>query len=197
MEGSESSVSPGARPAACTSRRLLCRASLGVRDTYAAPPRAKSRRRDRQRRGIKGPLQRRRGGPSHPRGGARCYRTEACGCRTPASTASGPRDAERHTGGGSARQQQASFGPRHTDGASKQPVAQRNGDEPPPSRAYARRSPVPERTCPTRRRRRAASTNPDAPRRRRSFSWCRTSCTACRPSMTSASRARMARGARS
>ncbi len=39
----------------------------------------------------------------------RTYSTAA----TPASAASGPRDAERHTAGGSARQQHASLGPRH------------------------------------------------------------------------------------
>ena len=55
------------------------------------------------------------------------------------------------------------------DLAPSQPVARRNGDGPHPSRAYARRSPVPERTCPTRRRRRVASTNPSAPKRRHSF----------------------------
>lgn len=93
-----------------------------------------------------------------------------------------------------ARLQQASLGPRHANVASKQPVAPRSGDGPQPSRRYARRSPVPERACPTRRRRRVASTHPGAPRRRRSFGWYRTICTACRRSTTSASRASTARG---
>ncbi len=88
---------------------------------------------------------------------------------TPASAASGPPDAERDAGGGSARQQQASLGQRRSHGASKRPVAQRKGDSPRPRRAYARRSAVPERACPTRRPRRAASTHPDGPRHHRSF----------------------------
>ena len=44
---------------------------------------------------------------------------------------------------------------------------------------------------------RATSTNDDARRPRRWFDWCRTICTACRRSTTSASRASMTRGARS
>ena len=95
-----------------------------------------------------------------------------------------------------ARLQQASLGRRHVYVASKQPIAQRNGDGPQPSRPYARRSPFPERACPTRRRRRMASTSPDARRRRRCFGWCRIICTACRRSTTTASRASAATRAR-
>ena len=95
-----------------------------------------------------------------------------------------------------ARLQQASLGPRQADGASKQPVAQRNGDRRRVQWAYARRSPVPERACPTRPRRRVASTNPDARRRHRSIGWCRTTCIACRRSTTSDSPASTARGVR-
>ena len=61
-------------------------------------------------------------------------------------------------------------------------------------RAYARRSRPSERRWPTRRRRHAAPTSPDARRPRRSFGWCRTICTACRRSTTTASRASTARG---
>ena len=95
-----------------------------------------------------------------------------------------------------ARLPQASLGRRHADVASKRPVAQRNDDGVRASRAYARRSPVPERACPTRPRRRVASTSPDARTRRRSFGWCRTTCSACRRSMTTVSRASTARGGR-
>ena len=42
---------------------------------------------------------------------------------------------------------------------------------------------------------RAASTNPGAPRRRRSFGWCRITCSGSRRFTTSASRASAARGA--
>ncbi len=73
--------------------------------------------------------------------------------------------------------------------ASEKPVAQRNGDDPHPSRLYARRSPVPECAGPTRRHWRVASTSPDARRRRRCFAGCATICLACTRSTTSASRA--------
>ena len=43
---------------------------------------------------------------------------------------------------------------------------------------------------PTRRRRCVASTHPGAPRRRHSFGWCRTICSVCRRSTTTASRVR-------
>ena len=51
---------------------------------------------------------------------------------------SNPMRAERASE--NARLQQA-LGPRHAEVASKQPVAQRNGDGPHSNRAYARRSP--------------------------------------------------------
>jgi len=54
---------------------------------------------------------------------------------------------------------------------------------------YARRSQAPERACPTRHRRRVASTIPSGLRRRRSFGWRRTIHTACRASATKLARA--------
>ena len=112
---------------------------------------------------------------------------------TPASVASGPPDASRGAAGRSVRQQHASVGPRHADGASEWPVAHRNGDSPSPSKTYVRRSPVPDRACPTRPRRRAASTSPDARRRGRSFGWCQIIGIGSRRFTTSASRASTAR----
>ena len=97
------------------------------------------------------------------------------------------------TGGGDCPQ--ASLGWRRVDVASKQPVAQQNGDRWRGRSVYARRSSVPERACPTRRRRRAASTSHDARKRRRSFGWCQTTCIACRRCTTNASRVSTARGA--
>ena len=123
---------------------------------------------------------------------------------TPASAASGPRDAKRHANGGSARQRQASLGRRLAEVASKRPVAQWKGDTPRVQWTYARRSMVPERACPTRHRRRAASTTPDVPtrhryvpKRHRSVGWSQTLCIGCRRFPTSASPASTARGARS
>ena len=82
---------------------------------------------------------------------------------TLASAASGPADAARCADGGSARQQRASSDRRFADDALKWLVAQRHGDGPRVRSAYARRSSIPERTCPPRRRRRGASTDLGAP----------------------------------
>jgi len=51
--------------------------------------------------------------------------------------------------------------PAKPDVASEWPVAQRNGDGRQPSRTYARRSLVPERACPMRRRRQVPVRLPD------------------------------------
>ncbi len=94
-----------------------------------------------------------------------------------------------------ARLQQASLGPRLADVAEKRLLAQRNGDGPPLSRAYARRSPVPERSFPTQSGRRAASTGPGARTPHLCVGWGRIIGIARRPSTTSASRASTAHGA--
>ena len=76
------------------------------------------------------------------------------------------------------------------------PLAQSDGNEQRPGRAYARRSRSSERVSRMRHRRHAASTSPDARRPRRAFGWCRTICTACRPSTMIASPASTVRGER-
>ena len=91
---------------------------------------------------------------------------------TLASVASGPLDLSTGADCRSRSSTASIVRPARPGVASEWPIAQRHGDGPHPSRAYARRSPVPERACPTRRRRRAASTSPDARGRRRSFDWC-------------------------
>lgn len=86
------------------------------------------------------------------------------------------------------RLQQASSGLRHADVASKQPVAQQNGDRRRGRWAYAR-LPGAGARMPDAAPRRAAPARPDGPRRRRAFGRCRIICIACRRSVTTASRA--------
>lgn len=86
--------------------------------------------------------------------------------------------------------------PHPADCASIEPAVQWNRDGQPSRRAYAWRSPVLDRACPTRLPRRAASTNPEGSRRRRSFGWCPIICAAGRRPKTTASPASMALAAR-